>query len=112
MGFRKKERLYLKTLLEDPLICYPPYYQLSGALIGDEILHDAIRALHSMTFDYYQVPESFEGLFASLQQGGYAIYKEKYIVGYFGQKLMYLQMHGWKALPANEEIFRLENWLA
>ena len=46
-----------------------------------------------------------------MHSGMFPIYKEKYIVGYFGQKLMYLESHGWKSMPATEEIFKMENWL-
>jgi len=43
--------------------------------------------------------------------GTFPIYKEKYIVGYFGNKMMYLESYGWKGMPATADIFKLENWL-
>jgi hypothetical protein len=43
--------------------------------------------------------------------GNFPLYKEKYIIGYFGCKMMYLESNGWKRMPATADIFNLENWL-
>ena len=111
MRFNKKEKLCLESIMADPVITYPACYQLSRAQIGNEMLHDAIRALHMVDFQHYERPDSFEALFSALRSGRFAIYKEGYVVGYFGEKLMYLQPQGWKSLPAGYDIFMLENWL-
>ena len=42
---------------------------------------------------------------------GFVINKENYVVGYFGQKLMYLEASGWKSLPVTREFFFPGNWL-
>ena len=107
----KKERLYITTLLDDPAVTYPPYYLLSSAMSNNEMLQSAITALHSFDFSYYEIPQKYEDIFTMFHSGIYPIYKEKYIIGYFGNKMMFLERNGWKALPATEDIFRLENWL-
>ena len=108
---KKKERLYLTELLEDPVVSYPPFYQLSHSMLKNEMLHGAIIALHSFDFSYYEIPKTFEDIFAMFHSGAFPIYKEKYIVGYFGNKMMFLESNGWKGMPATEDVFKLENWL-
>ena len=108
---KKKERLYITTLLEDPAVSYPSYYTLSSQMFKNEILHDAIVSLHSFEFSYYTSPKSYDDIFSMLHSGSFPIYKEKYIVGYFGNKLMYLEPAGWKGMPSTEDIFKLEHWL-
>ena len=108
---KKKERLYISDLLENPAVSYPAYYTLSSSMIRNEMLQSAIIALHSYDFFYYETPKSFDDIFAMLHSGTFPIYKEKYIVGYFGGKMMYLESAGWRAMPATEALFRLENWL-
>jgi hypothetical protein len=108
---KKKEKLYVTDLLTTPASCYPCYYLLSTSMKENELLHNAIIALHSYHFSAYHIPESFHEIFTMLHSGCFPIYKEKYIIGYFGQKMMYLESHGWRALPAVEELFKLENWL-
>ena len=108
---KKKERLYLYDIVKEPVIPYPAYYTLSPMMRKNEMLHEALIAIHMLAFDNYQVPTSFENIFKIFDFGCFAIYKEKYIIGYFGQKLMYLESNGWKGLPATREVFDIENWL-
>jgi hypothetical protein len=108
---KKKERLYISDLLEDPAVAYPSYYTLSPAMYHNEVLRSTITLLHSFDFAFYEIPKSFKDIFMMLHSGSFPIYKEKYIIGFFGHKMMYLEPSGWKGLPATEEIFDLENWL-
>ncbi len=108
---KKKERLYISDLLDKPAVAYPAYYTLSLSMHKNEMLHTALMALHSFDFSYYEIAKTFDDLFAMLHSGVFPIYKEKYIVGYFGNKMMYLESNGWKSMPATEDIFKLENWL-
>ena len=107
----KKERLYICDLLEDPAVTYPGYYILSQAMLKNEMLLSALESLHSFDFSYYKTPKTYEDIFAMFANGAFAIYKQKYVVGYFGGKMMYLESHGWKAMPVIEDIFKMENWL-
>ncbi len=108
---KKKERLYIRELLEDPAVSYPAYYLLSASMRRNEILQDAIVSLHSCDFASYDTPKDFDDIFAYMGSGNFAIYKEQYIVGYFGGKMMYLEPSGWRAMPATEALFDLKNWL-
>ena len=107
----KKERLYLSDLLEDPVINYPSYYVLSRSMINNELLHDAIIALHRCDFDHYHHPKAPHELFGMFSSGMFPLYKERYIVGYFGGKMMFLESSGWRAMPCNEDVFQMEHWL-
>lgn len=107
----KKEKLYVNELLEAPLVTYPGYYSVSSKMLNNDYLHGAIIALHSMDFYHYEVPNSFEKIFETFATGAFAIYKEQYIVGYFGEKMMYLETNGWRAMPVNRDLFSLEHWL-
>ena len=109
--FRKKERLYISELVENPSISYPSYYTLSKSMLNNEMLLSAIEALHSFDFKFYETPKEYKDIFNSLTSGSFVIYKEKYIVGYFGNKLMYLESNGWKSMAVTEDIFNLDNWL-
>ena len=111
MQFRKKERLYVSDLVDDPAVTYPAWYVLSAPMLKNEFLHDALIALHTCTFTHYETPASHETLFEAVTQGRFAIYKERYVVGYFGGKLMYLESQGWKSMTVTQEIFLLHNWL-
>jgi len=108
---KKKERLYITELLEDPAVPYPSFYVLSSSMLKNEMLQTAIIALHSFDFSWYETPKTHEDILAMFASGTFPIYKEKYIVGYFGNKMMYLESNGWKGMPATADIFRLENWL-
>jgi len=108
---KKKERLYICDLLENPSVPYPSYYVLSTSMHKNEMLQGAIIALHSFDFSYYETAKSHEDLFAMFHSGTFPIYKEKYLVGYFGNKMMYLESNGWKGMPSTEDIFKMENWL-
>ena len=111
MNQKKKEKLYIRDLLEDPAVAYPGYYILSASMRKNEMLHSALVALHSIDFSYYETPKSHDDIFQMFHSGTFPIYKEKYIVGYFGGKMMYLESYGWKGMPATQELFALENWL-
>ena len=108
---KKKTRLYVSELLSDPAVAYPAYYILSSSMSSNEMLLTALEALHSFDFRYYETPRSHKDIFVMFDAGTFPIYKEKYIVGYFGGKMMYLESHGWKGMPATAEIFEMENWL-
>ena len=108
---KKKERLYLSDIVSQPAITYPSYYTVSKSLYENEIFRDTLVALHMADFAYYKRADSSSDIFKSIRAGGFVIYKEQYVVGYFGGKLMFLESHGWKSLPATEEIFMVENWL-
>ena len=108
---KKKERLYISDLLDDPAISYPGYYTLSSSLMKNEMLHSALIAIHSFDFSYYETPKSFDDIFKMFDSGTFPLYKEKYTVGYFGGKMMYLESSGWRGVPATADIFKLENWL-
>ncbi len=111
MQAKKREKLVVTDLIEEPLVGYPPHYRLSHTLMRDEMLLESIRSLHMLAFEPYRHPESSEALFEAFRCGLYPLYKERYVTAYFGGKMMYLQMQGWKSLPANEDIFKMENWL-
>jgi len=108
---KKKERLYISELLDNPAVPYPSYYVLSYSMHQNEMLRSAIIALHHFDFSYYETAKSHEDIFAMFRSGTFPIYKEKYIVGYFGNRMMYLEPSGWKSIPSTEEIFKMENWL-
>jgi len=107
---QNKERLYITDIVNNPAISSPAFYTLSTKLKNNEMLHFAIEAVHNYNFKAYYTPKSFNEIFASLNAGAFAIYKEKYIVANFN-KLMYLEPNGWKSLPAMQDIFELDNWL-
>ncbi|MDM5270660.1 hypothetical protein PGH07_00540 [Sulfurovum sp. zt1-1] len=107
----KKEKLFIKELLETPLITYPAYYNVSSSMMNNDYLHSALIALHSMDFYHYAMPESYEKIFETFATGAFAIFKEQYIVGYFGDKMMYLEANGWRAMPVTRDIFYVEHWL-
>ncbi len=108
---KQKKKLYIHELVENPSISYPAYYILGHTMVDNELLHDALIALHSFDFDTFHSPKSYEEIFKMMQSGMFPIYKEKYIIGYFGGKMMYLETSGWKAMRVTQEIFKLENWL-
>ena len=108
---KKKERLYISELLENPSVPYPAYYVLSSSMLKNEMLHSTLIALHSFDFNYYSTPSSYEKIFEMFYSGSFPIYKEKYVVGYFGNKMMYLESNGWKGMPCTHDVFKLENWL-
>jgi len=109
--YRKKERLYISTLIDDPVVSYPSYYTLSKSMLKNEILLATIEDLHRFDFKFYNRPKHYKDIFNIFANGSFAIYKEKYIVGYFGGKLMYLEANGWKSMPVTEDVFNLDNWL-
>ena len=108
---KKKERFYISELLDDPAVTYPAYYVLSTTMHNNEMLQAALISLHSFDFSYYERAKTYEDIFAMFGSGTFPIYKEKYIVGYFGNKMMYLETNGWKGMPSTEDIFKMENWL-
>jgi hypothetical protein len=108
---KKKERFYISDLLDNPVVTYPAYYVLSPSMYKNEMLHSAIYALHSFDFSYHESPTNYEDIFSMFDLGTFPIYKEKYIIGYFGNKMMYLESNGWKGMPVTIDIFKIENWL-
>ena len=108
---KKKERLYVCDLVEDATITYPAYYLLSTAMHHNEMLQSTLIDLHTYNLEHYHTPQHFDELFSMVERGGFALFKEKYAVGYFGQKLMYLESSGWRAMPATKDTFSLEHWL-
>ncbi len=108
---KKKTKLYISEIMEDPTITYPAYYLLSSSMADNEMLHGALTSVHMLDFSYYETPKSFDDIFKMFDSGTFPLYKEKYIVGYFGQKMMYLESNGWRGMPATREVFNLENWL-
>jgi hypothetical protein len=108
---KRKERLYISDLLDDPSVSYPSYYALSASMMKNEMLHYAITVLHSLDFEHYQHPTNYEDIFAMFSGGMFPIYKEMYVVGYFGGKMMYLDANGWKGMPCTQDVFKMENWM-
>jgi hypothetical protein len=108
---KKKEKLFIADLIADPAVAYPAYYTVSISMAKNEMLHSVLIAVHSFDFEHYDIPKDHEAIFTSLHSGTFPIYKEKYAIGYFGGRMMYLESHGWKSLPATEDLFKLENWL-
>ena len=111
MYHSKKERLYISELLDNPSVAYPAYYVLSSSMFKNEMLHSSLISLHSFDFSYYETPKSYDDIFAMFSSGTFPIYKEKYVIGYFGGKMMYLESNGWKGMPCTEDVFKIENWL-
>ncbi|NKQ41004.1 MAG: hypothetical protein HF962_05490 [Sulfurovum sp.] len=111
MYHKKKERIYISDLLSDPAVQYPAYYTLSNHMCKNEMLLSALEMLHGFDFDGLCVPKKYEEIFSAFSSGAFPIYKEKYIVGYFGGKMMYLESIGWKGMPVTASIFELDNWL-
>jgi hypothetical protein len=111
MYSKKKTRLYISSLVENPTLSYPSYYLLSQSMHDNEMLHDALIALHCASFDCYTTPTSYDQLFCMLYGRGFPIFKEHYVVGYFGGKLFYLEPNGWRAMAVTEDIFVMEHWL-
>ncbi len=106
-----KERIYITELLEDPVTLYPMYYTVSERLAKDEMLLDALRTLHTGEFEAYRMPPDASEIFAALGRGGFAIYREAYVVGSFGGRLMYLESSGWRSMTVTEGVFDMSNWL-
>ncbi len=107
--FNKKKRLYIEDILPNAPVA--GYYLLSSKLIDNEMLHQVLIDIHSLNFKLYTTPKSFEDIFSYIFSSAFAIYKERYAVGYFGGKLMYLESSGWKAMPCTQDTFKLDNWL-
>jgi hypothetical protein len=108
---KKKERLHLADFVEEPVVSYPSYYLLSASMCRNESLLAALEAIHRMDFSFYRTPDGPEQIFSFLHSGRFPVYKERYAIGYFGGRVMYLESHGWKSMPMSEEVFRMENWL-
>ena len=108
---KRKERLYISELLNDPSVSYPSYYALSNSMMKNESLHYAITVLHSLDFEHHEQPISYEDIFSMFRGGMFPIYREQFVVGYFGGKMMYLDSSGWKGMPCTEDVFKMENWM-
>ncbi len=111
MNISKKERLYIKDILENPAIEHPTFYTLSAKLINNEHLIQSLIDIHSFEFKYYSTPKEHKEIFNSCQNGLFPIYKMRYAISFFGGRLMYLDSYGWKSLSATYDIFNLDNWL-
>jgi len=111
MQIKKKERLYIQDILDNPTFSFPAYYTLTKTMIENEMLLDTLCAIHSYDFNHFKVPVQHDEIFRSLEAGVFVIYKEKYAVGYFGGKLMYLESNGWKSFNLTKDVFDLQNWL-
>jgi len=111
MNYKKKERLYISDIIDDPPITYPMYYIISGALKENEMLLSTLEAIHLCNYDMFEIPLDASALYSSLNAGSFPIYKEQYLVGNFGGRLMYLESSGWKSLNVTENIFDMNNWL-
>ncbi len=107
----KKERLYIADIMDDPAVTYPSYYLLSRSMHTNEMLQSALEAIHQMEFSFYREPVNSEEIFTLLHSGQFPIFKERYAVGYFGGRVMYLESGGWKSMPMTKEAFGMENWL-
>ncbi len=108
---KKKERIYITELIKDPPVTYPMYYTVSSSLKDNDIFLDILRAVHLSDFRDFKKPQSASDIFAVFGYGAFAVYKEQYVVGYFGGRLMYLESAGWKSLAVTEDVFDLEQWL-
>lgn len=107
----KKERLYISDFVDEPVVAYPSYYLLSKSSANNEILRTTLEAIHMFAFEPYRVAKDSEDIFAILDSGQFAIFKEYYAVGYFGGRVMYLETNGWKSMPMTRDAFLMENWL-
>ncbi len=107
----KKERLYIADIMEDPVVTYPSYYLLSKSMHNNEMLQATLEAIHQMEFDVYRVAVNSDEIFHLLHSGQFPIFRERYVVGYFGGRIMYLESNGWKSMLMTEEAFMMENWL-
>ncbi len=107
----KKERLYIADFIEDPAMSYPTYYLLSKSMFHNETLRSTLEAIHRFEFSNYKEAKDSDEIFYLLDSGQFAIYKEYYVVGYFGGRVMYLESNGWKSIPMTKEAFMMENWL-
>ncbi len=108
---KRKERLYICDIIENPPIIYPMYYIVSQSLKDNKMLHESLYAIHLCEFDRYETPIDSSAIFASISIGTFPIYKQQYIVGEFGGRLMYLESSGWKSLLATSDIFDMSYWL-
>jgi hypothetical protein len=108
---RKKEKLYITDIVDEPHLIYPSYYLLSPSLIKNEMLHAALAAIHNLDFHYYHPPKEYSDIFQTLDSGAFPLYKEKYVVGCFGGRIMFLESSGWRTMPVTKDVFALENWL-
>lgn len=108
---QKKERLYVADIIEEPVVSYPSYYLLSKSLLHDEILRARIEAIHLFDFNGYRGAQESDEIFAHLESRQFPIYKEYFVVGYFGGRVMYLEPQGWKSMPITRESFDMSNWL-
>ena len=108
---RKKKRLYVSDIVDDPFLTYPTYYSVSQSLIENEVFIFTLIDLHLLQFDMYYHPKDSSEIFDSLINGSFAIYKENYCVGYFGTKLMYLEPSGWKSMQVTKDVFDMNEWL-
>ncbi len=108
---KRKERLYICDIIENPPIIYPMYYLVSQSLKDNEMLHESLYAIHLCEFDRYEIPVDSSAIFASINKGLFPIYKQQYIISEFGGRLMYLESSGWKSLLVSADVFDMSYWL-
>jgi len=106
-----KERLYIADFVQDSVVAYPSYYLLSRSMSANELLRETLGALHRLDFASYRNPLQSSEIFHFLHSGSFPIFKERYAVGYFGGRIMYLESSGWKSMPMSQEAFEMQNWL-
>jgi hypothetical protein len=109
--YKRKERLYVTDFINEPVINYPSYYMLSTSMRKNEMLLDTLTALHTLDFSSYRSPHDFDALWHFINTGCFPIYKERYAIGYFGNRMMYLESSGWRGMSVTSDIYKLENWL-
>ena len=111
MNYNQKERFYISEIIENPAITSPMFYILSKSMRNNEMLHSTLDSIHQVELERHRTPKNSDGLFQAIKSGIFPIYKDRYAVGYFGDRLMYLESAGWKSLPLNIDTFNMENWL-
>ncbi len=111
LSMKTKERLYISDFIEDPILTYPSYYSLSKSMHKNEMLQASLEAIHTVEFSNYHQAKEYTQIFQLFDMGGFPIYKEHYVVGYFGGRMMYLESYGWKTMPITKDAFSMENWL-
>lgn len=108
---KRKERLYICDIIENPPIIYPMYYTVSDTLKNNEMLIESLKTVHLSEFHNLKIPSDAREIFEAIRLGAFPIYKGQYVVGEFGGRLMYLESSGWKSLQVTKSVFDLNQWL-
>lgn len=107
----KKEKIYITDLIENPQVTYPMTYTVSAALAKSDELKDALVSIHSYDFVNYKQPKDHMAIYRAIDNGSFVIYKERYVVGEFGGRLMYLEGNGWSSLNLTRDSLDMRFWL-